>query len=298
MEHALLDLVEELERDRSLDKPHGLRQRIEALDRLDEYFVDAQLPDGVAPDSDETICRRAHALRKKFEAANAKIYAAIRKEIQRGARPPATLLQWLPQDFGRGGDAVYIANGVVYDFLDALVSGVLQFQDPGGHLLDLEPEMVFYQPTPARHICEMIRRTVLGADDVLIDFGSGLGHVPLLASICTEARCIGIERDEAYVRSARQCAAALNLKNAAFLQQDAREADLSAGTVFYFYTPFTGTILRAVLDSLRREAERREIRVCAYGPCVQIIAEEKWIEATGELEAGRVAIFRSCEGGG
>jgi len=48
-----------------------------------------------------------------------------------------------------------------------------------------------------------------------------------------------------------------------------------------------------VLDSLRREAARREIRICTYGPCTPTVAEERWLEVVGPLEPERVAIFRS-----
>lgn len=92
---------------------------------------------------------------------------------------------------------------------------------------------------------------------------------------------------------ARQSAFELNLNNVTFIQQDVREVDLSSGTVFYLYTPFLGTILRAVLDLLRREAVSREIRVCTFGPCTPTIGEERWLEPIEPLEAGRIAVFRS-----
>jgi hypothetical protein len=83
------------------------------------------------------------------------------------------------------------------------------------------------------------------------------------------------------------------LNNVIFVKQDAREADLSGGTVFYLYTPFTGTILRAVLDSLRREAASREIRICTFGPCTPTIVEQRWLETLGPSEVDGIAVFRS-----
>ena len=48
--------------------------------------------------------------------------------------------------------------------------------------------------------------------------------------------------------SARECADSLGLSRITFVQQDVRDADLGAGTVFSTpYTPFTGTLLRTVL---------------------------------------------------
>jgi Histone methylation protein DOT1 len=153
--------------------------------------------------------------------------------------------------------------------------------------------MVFYQPTPARHIFHLFRLTALSESDVLIDLGSGLGHVPLLASICTGARSIGVEREGAYIASAQRCVQDLHLDRVSFLQQDAREADLSQGTVFYLYTPFTGAILAEGLRQLQRQSESRPIRVCTFGPCTETIVKEKWLVASTEPNRDHVTVFCS-----
>jgi Histone methylation protein DOT1 len=276
---ALRSLVEELEQDRSLHEPDGLCHRVAALDRLEAYLLNVQIDAAQLP-----VYRRAKALNDQLESANFELYRTIRSEIQRGARPGILL-----ERVRRSGHA----HGQGYDFLDELVVGVLQFEEPGGEGVPSEAEMVFYQPTPARHIFDLIGRTALTERDVLMDLGSGLGHVPLVASICTGARSIGLERESAYIDCARQSAQGLNLNNITFLHQDARTADLSLGTVFYLYTPFSGTILRTVLDSLRREAARRQIRICTFGPCTPTIAQERWLEATGPLDADHIAVFSS-----
>lgn len=282
MTDARHGLIEALEQDLSLVESGRLRQRVEALDRLEACF-----PEMPEDGGDGELPRRASAIRARLEAVNRELWQAIRREIQAGAGRHG-LLPWLP-----GDDASDRESGEGYDHLDELVGGVLQFEQPGDAVAELAAEMVFYQPTPARHVFDLIERIALDRRDVLVDLGSGLGHVPLLAAICTEARCVGIELEAAYVDGARRSAEVLNLANATFIRQDARAADLSAGTVFYLYTPFTGTILRTVLDALRREAASRSIRVCSYGPCTAIIAGESWLECTDPLDTDRVAIFRS-----
>jgi tRNA A58 N-methylase Trm61 len=151
--------------------------------------------------------------------------------------------------------------------------------------------MVFYQPTPARHIFALIARAGLSERDILLDLGSGMGHVPLITAICTGAQTIGIELEAAYVECARRSARELNLNNVRFIQQDARAADLSRATLFYLYTPFSGTILRDVLAALRHEAARREIRICTYGPCTPTIAEERWLAPDGPPQTDRITVF-------
>jgi hypothetical protein len=284
-------LTRELEGDLSLGESTRFRERIEALDRLDAYSLDTQFSTIDSESFEAALYRRASALHSRLEATNLEFYDGIRDEIQRGAGPNALLRCTLKSV--SASDAIRLAAGESYDDLDELVSGILRFVKPDARIVQLPAEMVSYQPTPARHIFDLIGRAQLMERDVLIDLGSGLGHVPLLVSICTGARSIGIELDAAYVNCARQSADELKVNNVTFIQQDAREADLSCGTMFHLYTPFRGTILRAVLDRLQREAVSREIRVCTFGPCTATVAEQGWLKPAQILEAGRIAIFRS-----
>jgi hypothetical protein len=293
MMRELQTLIVELEQDRSLGDPTRLRRRIEALDRLEPFVLDGPgQPGGAEPTRRAELYERARAISARLEAINCELYQAIRREIQQGGGQDC-LLQWAPRS-GRDGRAPSRGSGEGYDYLDVLISGVLQFEQPEAEVAAPAAEMVFYQPTPARHIFDLIGRAALSERDVLVDLGSGLGHVPLLVAICTGASSIGVELEAAYVDCARRSARALNLPNVTFIQQDARAADLSSGTLFYLYTPFTGTILRTVLDALRREASRREIRICTHGPCTPTVAQEDWLEAVGSVHTDRIALFRAC----
>jgi hypothetical protein len=299
---ALERLVEQIDENEALLlDPGQLRQRMEALDLLDSHFPDAHFPDAHFPDAPEPtsaaasdtaeLYRRARAIYARLEAVNCALYEGIRGEIQRGGRPDALLCR--AASSAEMEDVTGPAKGMGYDYLDELISGVFQFEEPDDEPVRREAEMVLYQPTPARHIFHLFRLTALTATDVLVDLGSGLGHVPLLAAILTSARSIGIELEATYVERARQCAQRLNLNRVTFVQQDARAADLSAGTVFYLYTPFTGSILSSVRSRLRREAATRPIRICTYGPCTSVVAEESWLEATAAPVPHRIALFRS-----
>lgn len=287
----LKTLTVELEQDRSLDEPARVRERIDALDRLEAHLLhERDGGDAGAHSLAGGLHERARALYARLDAVEREVYRTIRREIQQGARP-----DWLLQWAAGSGHERQPSRGVDegYDYLDVLASGVLRFEEPRAPSAVLTGEMVAYQPTPARHVLDLLRRAALTGQDVLVDLGSGLGHVPLLAAMCTGAESIGVELEPAYVESARQAARALNLAGVTFIQQDAREADCSRGTLFYLYTPFRGTILRAVLDALRGEAASRQIRIGTYGPCTAAIAQEPWLEAVGKPETGRIALFRS-----
>jgi hypothetical protein len=285
---ALHDRLGEIERDRTLLEPSRLRARGAALDWLENHRIGALA-------AEAGLHERIGALWAVLEAIDGELHRSIRQDILRGAGAQALLgharAAGLDPD-AAGGPAA----GDSYDHLDTLVSGVLRIEPPAGRLAGLSREMVFYQPTPARHIFDLLARTGLGADDVLIDLGSGLGQVALIAAICSGARCIGIEWEASYVQSARRCAQALHLDRVSFVQGDARAADLSAGTVFYLYTPFEGAMLREVLDRLEAEASTRELRICTLGPCTATVAREPWLQAAEAWELHRPAVFRSGEG--
>ncbi len=287
---ALGELVSELEADRSWSEPDRFRERVKAIDRLDVYPLEEFLSGECAP-SDADICHRAKAIYAGLEATNVEFCDAIREQIRGGERD--SLLRLAGHESGGAGTSS-VAAGDHYDYLDELVSGVLRFAEPDAGIGALAADMVFYQPTPARHIFDFIARARITERDVMIDLGSGLGHVPLLVSICTDARGVGIEVEPGYADCARQSASELNLSNVTFLRQDARDADLSSGTVFFLYTPFVGGILRDVLGELRRVASDHDVRVCTFGPCTEAVGKEPWLERVGDVETGRIAVFRSA----
>jgi hypothetical protein len=285
VQSRLSRLIAELGPDRSLYAPDKWRKRLDALDRLESCLIHE------GADAGRVVFDQASKIGADLEAANREFHESLRRDIRagRGARRLMQCVRELDHD-EKSADS---AGDERYDDLDVLVSGILQLDEPGEAIAELAPEMVFYQPTPARQIFEFIRRTQLDEQDVLIDLGAGLGHVPSLAAMCSSARCIGIECEAAYVASARKSAGDLRLSNATFLEQDVRDADLSLGTVFYLYTPFTGALLRDVMSMLRHEAAQREIRIGTLGPCTAVFAQESWLQTTDTVTPHKIATFRS-----
>jgi hypothetical protein len=277
------------EADSSLFLPGQLRRRLIALDDLDARF-------GGFACQDSTTCtcsrlhQRANALRIRLEAANAELYQSVRSDIVRGQ--PRALLQWL-EDSASDNEPRSPLPGLGFDYRDEVVSGVLQLPEPSEPNLLPSPEMVPYQPTPVRHILHLIAAAMIAEDDVFVDLGSGLGHVPLLVSIITGTQSLGIEMQAAYVVSARECAQNLRLSRVQFMARDARDADLSRGTVFYLYSPFKGSILADVLGALRRESMHKSIKVCSLGPCTHRISAETWLKTSKLPDTGSITVFDS-----
>lgn len=274
MRHDPIAQLEHLRHDTSLLVPANWRERFTALDTLDA--LQSHLP--------PLPLAHAHVLAERLEAANQILFASLREQLRTGSIP--ALLQSLLDEPSPPSSASR------YDATDDLIDGLLSLP-ASGPSLELAPEMVYYQPTPARHILYLLRLLQLTPQDTLLDIGCGLGRVPLLTALFTPAIATGIEIDPTYVQAANQTACTLNLNRFHCDHANARTADLSHATVFYLYTPFTGTLLAAVLNRLRDEASRRSFRIASFGPITGTLSAEQWLQPSTPLSPDTIAIFRT-----
>lgn len=284
-ECRLYDFGSDLESGPDLFDPERMAERLTVLDQLDGIPGDWE---GFPWHSNSAIIAELQALRMRLEAVNRELYEAARAEIIREGSS-RRFRHWL---FVNGG-VPSTHGGLSFDVRDEIVAGVLQLHQPGEPEVPRSADMLAYQPTPARHVLDLIARCELSSDDVLVDLGSGLGHVPLLVSMLSGNETLGIELQRTYVACAQECAHGLQIRQARFVADDAQAADLSIGSVFYLYTPFTGSVLREVLDRLREESTKRLIRICSLGPCTRVLVHEPWLRASTPAETGRVAVFQS-----
>jgi hypothetical protein len=160
-----------------------------------------------------------------------------------------------------------------------LIDGPASASAPGA-------ELVGYHASGVAAIVRFLLEVPLGPDDVLVDLGSGLGKVILLASLLTPARARGIELQRELVERAREAARALEL-DATFVEGDVRAIPLE-GTVFCLYSPCTPRVLDSILARLRPIAERRAIVVGALG----IDVRADWL-VRRELDSFWLSIYDS-----
>jgi histone methylation protein DOT1 len=265
--------------------PEHLTMRLSLLDKLDALTGDLDSCCGSG------LIMAANAISSEFEAANEKLYEAAHAEIALRGNSPA-LDRWL-RELVNDGEAERPHPGLSFDLLDEIVSGVLHFRGPGEAGPPPSPEMTAYQPTPARHILDLIAGCRFSTGDVFVDLGSGLGHVPLLVCLLAGIRARGVEVQPDHAASAQETARCLNLSRVQFLAEDARMTDLSDGTVFYLFTPFTGSILADVVDRLHTQSKTRQIKICTLGPCTCILQGQTWLTVDQRPDTERIAIFRS-----
>ncbi len=277
----------------------GFIERCDAIDLLELHLADFSnaYPAGQTERA-SALRDQAEALYYRLRQMNAVVVQGLRHDIETGRRLHGDLLNELQRYCAEPLPNDTDGN-LAYDNLDVLVAGILGTDRPldndPAETPETPPEMIPYQPTPARVILEIVKQTNLSPHDIFVDVGSGLGIVPTLVSLLSGAASIGIEVQPSYCRHADECVRRLNLSNVRFVCRDARHADFSVGTVFYMYTPFKGAMLHQVLQRLYAEGRRRRIRLCTYGPIWPEAVQQSCLPALerSPLAKGPVAVFYS-----
>jgi hypothetical protein len=285
--NRLLAEIEEVEQNAAFWEERSFEGRADAIDYLDFHVIDriAGLLQITNPVTELLLLKqRAEGLKRQLEAVNTFLFERLRADIRLGRLVGPALLKLMNDYVGRSGDG-QAQPAVGYDTLDMFTNGLLSVQPVPLETTEREPEMVYYQKTPARLVLELADKARLTNDDVFYDVGSGLGHVPMLVHLVSGATAKGIEVEPAYCAYATTCAADLNLPGVQFIRADARHTDYSDGTVFFMYTPFQGRMLQEVLDRLQAVSQRKQIRVFSYGPCTHDIARQNWLTFLNEEDS-------------
>jgi hypothetical protein len=165
----------------------------------------------------------------------------------------------------RGADLIEYLAGIEPRRRDLAAEQLLGISVGPLEQTSLADELITYVPSGVAPIVQAVLDASLGPEDVFIDLGSGLGKAVMLAHLLSGARARGVEVQPALAAHADECASRLGLREVTFSVDDARDAELSNGTVFFLYLPFTGSVLARVLERLREVAAQRTILVCALG---------------------------------
>jgi hypothetical protein len=129
----------------------------------------------------------------------------------------------------------------------------------------LEADLVGYIPSGVAAIVRAVFEVPVTPDDVFVDIGSGLGKAAMIVHLLSGARVRGIELQHGLVAQASARADQLGLTDVSFVAADARDAELDDGSVFFLYLPFTGAVLRTVLQRLHVASTKRDVVVCTLG---------------------------------
>ncbi len=290
--------IEEIEKDSSLYEEKNFDQRMEAIDFIGFQVID-QIDELLLKTTESAqlllLRSRAEKVKAKLEAIDINLFQKLRATIRTGGYTGTGFKNLINQYVELNLDDTEHQEEPGYDNLDILVNCLSSLPTMPEQTKDLEPEMVYYQKTPARIVFELVEKAHFTKEDVFFDLGSGLGQVAILVNLLTGITAKGIEFEPTFCDYARNCAAALNLSNVTYINADARKADYSEGTVFFMFTPFRGEILQEVLELLRKESQLRKIKIVTYGPCTAQVALQSWLDAATPKDAPvyKLAVFSS-----
>lgn len=195
----------------------------------------------------------------EVEAALEQATRALAGELNGGAlAPEAFRARWQALGYARHTDG---GGTPADDFLDGMFR--LSRLEAGD---ERAAEATLNLSSRAERIADFLDAMRPTADDVVFDLGSGGGKVAL--TVAASARCAvhGVELVESFVADSRRAAATFGLARAQFTAGDAREVDLSVGTIFYLFHPFHGSVARDVAGSLAAMAQTRAISLYVAGP--------------------------------
>ncbi|WP_419700980.1 hypothetical protein [Mucilaginibacter sp. NFX135] len=269
--------IQAIEEDRTIYQEINFNHRTNAIDFIDFHIIDRI--EGLLQNSEHKevltiLQQRAERVKSDLENIDSNLFTHLKEKIRTGVYSGASFREMIDKYCGYN---VYEPDKIGYDNLDDFINGLLSDPAIPEATMEREPEMVFYQKTPARIIFELAELAAFRPGDVFFDLGSGLGQVTILMNLISEAPTKGIEYEPAYFHYAKACASQLNLPHVEFINIDARQADYSQGTVFFLYTPFEGEILQTVLEILQKESLKRIIRIFTYGPCSKAVALQSWL---------------------
>ncbi|MDB5063502.1 MAG: class SAM-dependent methyltransferase [Mucilaginibacter sp.] len=273
--------IEETEKNTLLYEEKNFDKRMEAIDFIEFQVIDhieGLLRKTTQPDKLILLKYSIEKIKSQLEEININLFQKLQANIRIRRYTGKELKNLINEYVDFNLDYNEHQEEIGYDNLDIFINGLSPLQTMPEQTKELEPEMVYYQKTPARVVFELVDKSHFMKEDVFFDLGSGLGQVAILVNLLTGITAKGVEFEPAFCNYARDCAAALNLRNVTFINTDARKADYSEGTIFFMFTPFKGEILQEVLEILRKESLLRKIKIITYGPCTAQVALQSWLD--------------------
>ncbi|MGY4385362.1 hypothetical protein ACVWYN_002400 [Pedobacter sp. UYP24] len=285
--------IEKIEADRLIYDSANFNARTNALDFIDFHIIDrinSLIEQVGASNQLNQLSFYANRLKDRLENINTKMFDALAQQISNAGDKGLVMRKIIAVsliDFGYHEQQSAAAD---YDNLDIFLNRILSATTVNEAKRALEPEMVFYQKTPARIIIAISKK--INHDDVFFDIGCGVGQAVILVNLISGAKAIGIEFEPEFCNYGTEVALKLELKDTSFFNEDARNADYSTGTVFFLYTPFIGKMMQEVLVLLHQVSLKKEIRIFTYGPCSKTINMQKWLKC---LDGNADNIYQLCE---
>jgi SAM-dependent methyltransferase len=186
------------------------------------------------------------------------------------------------------------------------------------HFLGPDPDSVDYEPVGYVTLTRAFAELKVSSNDVLLDYGCGMGRPVCFATRFPFRRIIGVELSDSLVDDARRNAAKAMARRSSragigeaehspsrpqrveVLQADAKTWKVPDDvTVAFFFNPFMGHILQGAIDQLLRSLSRnpRDMTIIYVQPLrdESIFDTCDWLRCDYRVESEglRLAIYRS-----
>lgn len=126
---------------------------------------------------------------------------------------------------------------------------------------------IMYQTCPYAVLWALLRLLPINPQDVFFDLGCGKGRAVFVFSQSgLFQKCVGVELVPKLAEIARRNVSRSSSNTAVeIVTADVVDADLSSGTVFFFFNPFGVETIKAVLNNIEKNRNGRRILVACFG---------------------------------
>lgn len=153
-------------------------------------------------------------------------------------------------------------------------------RDLNNHLLEERNgyEQYVYEGTPYNMIREFLHELCPSQNDIVYDLGAGYGRVLFYGALTTEAQYRGIEIVVERVAECKRILNKWNLDNITLIVSNVLEEDISDGTIFFLFNPFTYTTLVKTIAKIETAAKQHPIKIVSWGgPSDRELAKQEWL---------------------
>ena len=150
----------------------------------------------------------------------------------------------------------------------------LKIKTPGGANHAADGENFPYEPTPYSVLVRLAKSGLLSEKNTLVDYGCGKGRAAFLLSYLTGCRVIGIDYNGNLIRAANENLASSGMKGISFLHGKAEDYEITDADSFFFFNPFSETVLRRVIGQILWSwyENPRRMRLMFYYPTDEDVA--------------------------
>lgn len=142
-------------------------------------------------------------------------------------------------------------------------------------------EQFRYEATPYSYIRRFTKTIDPLPHDVVYDLGSGYGRVVLYGALTSGALWKGIEIVPERVAAADKIRDEKGIANAIFFTGHAADFDLSDGTIFFLFNPFSNKTLSEIGEKLQEISMDKRIKIVTWGGTSnEYFAAQKWLMET------------------